>query len=228
MKNNEYIWDIHTGYASKSGQYRYQTQFKFIKRNFDTCLPEGSRILDVGGGSGRFALPLSENYQVTVVEPDIRPVEILRNRNSKVTVIHSSFQDWKFTEEKFDAVMFLDSIVYFQDMDWVFQTVSRLLRPGGLFLFNNINISSYKQIIKTLPGLQQHLYPGARRYGEMQSLIRRHAFEIKDEEGFNWMPIRGISDFPLIPFYISIEQGLQLGRIARKISPEILFSLIRR
>ncbi len=228
MKNNEYIWDIHTGYASKSGQYRFQTQYKFIKRNLDTNLPEGSKILDVGGGSGRFALPLSEYYQVTVVEPDIRPVEILRNRTEKVSIIHSSFQDWKWTDEKYDAVMFLDSIVYFQNMDWVFQTVSQLLRQGGFFLFNNININSYKQIIKTLPGLQGHLYPGARRYGEMQSLIKRHAFEIMDEVGFNWMPIRGISDFPLIPLYISIERVFQLGKVARRISPEILYSLIRR
>ena len=52
-----YIWDINTGYATKGGKYKTEREISFIKKH----MPDRkTKILDIGGGSGRFAIPLTQ------------------------------------------------------------------------------------------------------------------------------------------------------------------------
>ena len=63
------------------------------------ALPEGATVLDVGGGAGRFALPLATRARhVTVVEPSTDSCEALQSRAaeaglSNITVINESWED---------------------------------------------------------------------------------------------------------------------------------------
>ena len=63
------------------------------------ALPAGATVLDVGGGAGRFALPLATRARhVTVVEPSADSVEMLKARAaeaglSNITVINESWED---------------------------------------------------------------------------------------------------------------------------------------
>ena len=63
------------------------------------ALPNDATVLDVGGGAGRFALPLATRAKhVTVVEPSADSVETLKARAdeaglSNITVINESWED---------------------------------------------------------------------------------------------------------------------------------------
>ena len=52
----KYVWDQNNpeGYYNRMGFYKTQIELQFITNN----LNKNSSILDLGGGSGRFALPL--------------------------------------------------------------------------------------------------------------------------------------------------------------------------
>ncbi len=60
---------------------------------------EGAEVLDVGGGAGRFALPLATRAKrVTVIDPSAESLDLLRTRASEfgftnVTAIHERWED---------------------------------------------------------------------------------------------------------------------------------------
>ncbi len=62
-------------------------------------LGEGAEVLDVGGGAGRFALPLATRAKsVTVVDPSTESLELLRTRISEfgfdnLTAVHERWED---------------------------------------------------------------------------------------------------------------------------------------
>ena len=76
----------------------HRTDDPVLNALYDT-LPKGATVLDVGGGAGRFALPLATRVRhVTVVEPSTDSVEMLRARAaeaglSNITVINESWDD---------------------------------------------------------------------------------------------------------------------------------------
>jgi hypothetical protein len=58
-KTDGYLWDIENpeGYANVMGRYRTRKELAFLLGH---VVGERLRILDVGGGSGRHAVPLAE------------------------------------------------------------------------------------------------------------------------------------------------------------------------
>ena len=76
----------------------YRTDDPVVNALFD-ILGADAKILDVGGGSGRLALPLATRAKrVTVVEPSEDSVELLNERAAEagitnITVINESWED---------------------------------------------------------------------------------------------------------------------------------------
>ncbi len=76
----------------------YRTDDEVLNRLF-AALGSGTEVLDVGGGSGRFALPLATRANlVTVVERSADSVELLKSRAEEagitnITVINESWED---------------------------------------------------------------------------------------------------------------------------------------
>ena len=77
-----YDWDIENprGYANAMGLYRTRKERAFLQAHITG---HRLRILDVGGGSGRFAIPLAEQgHAVTVVDISPEAISQLQRRTS--------------------------------------------------------------------------------------------------------------------------------------------------
>ncbi|HTR93069.1 MAG TPA: class I SAM-dependent methyltransferase [Trebonia sp.] len=101
-------------------------------------LQSGSRVLEIGCGTGQATVPLAERgLAVTAVELGASLAALARVRTARfpaVAVVTSTFEDWRPTDDgPWDAV------VAFNSLHWVDQRVryakpAAPLRPGGAFV----------------------------------------------------------------------------------------------
>jgi SAM-dependent methyltransferase len=97
-------------------------------------LRAGSRVLEIGCGTGQATLPLAERgFEVVCVELGEQLAAVAQRKLagfSNVEVVNAVFEEWEADERSFDAV------VAFTAFHWVdpgvkYEKAARLLRPGG-------------------------------------------------------------------------------------------------
>ena len=97
-----------------------QVHTDLIWREIDRCIGDrkGLKILDAGGGPGRFSIPLAEaGHEVTNLDISPKMLNIARNRGKGVAglkFVQGSITDLsEFDDNSFDLVLCLDSPVSF-------------------------------------------------------------------------------------------------------------------
>ena len=125
-------------------------EVRFLVRELN--IPEGSRILDVGCGTGRHAIPLAQKgYRVTGV--DISPAMLKETRKAAtrsgvdITLIESDAQEMSFPHQ-FDAAICLcegalsllgsGDDPYEHDVR-ILENIFRSLKPNGKFITTVLN-----------------------------------------------------------------------------------------
>lgn len=104
-------------------------------------------ILDIGAGTGRTAIPLArQGHRVTAVEPSVPMCEEIHrkakenNVEPNLTIVPKPIQDYKAKENAYDLVLCLFTVIAYitteNDLTRTIQTLSRVLKPGGLFLLD--------------------------------------------------------------------------------------------
>ena len=102
--------------------------------------PPGGRILDAGGGTGRWTIPLAQmGYQVTLIDVSAGMLEIAQRKLAtaglldRVTAHHMDVCDMReLPDEHFDLAMAQgDPLSYCQDPDRAVAELARVTRPGG-------------------------------------------------------------------------------------------------
>ncbi|MEM1375886.1 MAG: bifunctional 2-polyprenyl-6-hydroxyphenol methylase/3-demethylubiquinol 3-O-methyltransferase UbiG [Pseudomonadota bacterium] len=126
---------------------------------------EGKRVLDLGCAGGFMAEALAERGTVvTGIDPAAKAVEAAR--------AHAAFRDFDiqydvgvgeqlpYDSGSFDHVVCVDVLEHVTDLDKVISEVARVLKPGGLFLFDTINrnilarlavITAAENVLRLLP-----------------------------------------------------------------------------
>src|ERR1035437_10820125 len=104
--NMSYNWDYldRKSYNNRTGHYKFRREFEFITNNGQNHF---DKILDIAGGSGRFAIPLSNfSKNITVIDVNPTAIQILSERKQDInsicgefikTDIHDTFSDRKST-----------------------------------------------------------------------------------------------------------------------------------
>ncbi len=164
-------------------------------------LRPGETMLDIGSGWGSLACHAARNYGVTVVGVTLSEQQIAYAREKverlglrdKVTF---ELRDYSLLEgeARFDKI---SSIGMFEAIGvshfaTYFQTVHRLLKPGGLYLHHAITRpgkSSAARGGKKRPefaALTRYIFPGGEldHLGRTISNLELHGFEIHDVEGW--------------------------------------------
>lgn len=121
-------------------------------------LPEPpARVLDVGGGTGVYAVPLAEHgHEVRVVEPIEAHVELVRAQANERQLPHLSAvlgdaRNLHEAENGYDAVLLLGPLYHLTDRDDRLRALDeavRVTRPGGVVIA--VGISRFASLIDGL------------------------------------------------------------------------------
>jgi len=107
-------------------------------------VPKGSRVLDIGAGTGALAVKLRDERDATVVcvEPDMDRAILARDRG---LVVHATDLDTfaGSTPELFDVAILADVIEHLSYPASVLATARRLLKPSGRLLVSVPNAAHW-------------------------------------------------------------------------------------
>jgi ubiquinone/menaquinone biosynthesis C-methylase UbiE len=108
--------------------------------------PDG-RILDIGGGMGRIAVPLAQQYHVHLCDISEAMLELARKAAQEAALAPERLQTGvvdaskplPFEDGSFDLIICLDLLVHLPDPQAAVREIYRVLRPGGAALIDATN-----------------------------------------------------------------------------------------
>ena len=222
-----YNWDYldKKAYNNKVGNYKFRREFKFIVENGNNHF---EKILDIAGGSGRFAIPLSQySNNINVLDINQDALQLIKERNNSIKTIHSDFLDADINDS-FSLIICIEALGSFQEWELFFNQVNNILSNDGRLIFTYTNPSSWRFYLRKI----KHWRNGYHPYKEMElnefkSLLSKCNFEIGNMEGMNWIPLPLASNSIFVSVFEKIEQFFRLRKWYSQ-SPWILFSLKKR
>ena len=133
-------------------------------RYFDKLIDwQGKAVLDLGCAGGFMAEALDDRgAQVTGIDPAADAIEAARThaKERSITYDVGVGEALPYADGQFDAVVCVDVLEHVADLQKVLFEVTRVLKPGGMFLFDTINrnpiarlatITVAEDILKLLP-----------------------------------------------------------------------------
>ncbi|MGK7901756.1 MAG: bifunctional 2-polyprenyl-6-hydroxyphenol methylase/3-demethylubiquinol 3-O-methyltransferase UbiG [Hormoscilla sp.] len=117
-----------------------------LLKRFDIVPPKG--IIEVGCGGGIFCEYLAkQGYQVLGVDMSRGAIKVAQEHaviaNVPVEYQVSNVYELPFEDESFDVVMSSNFLQHVEDLVTAFSQMSRILKKGGLFIFDTISRNEY-------------------------------------------------------------------------------------
>jgi SAM-dependent methyltransferase len=104
---------------------------------------ENRQILDLGGGMGRLAIPLSATHFVTLSDLSPQMLDLARpHAGARLRLAVADARALPFPDQSFDAVLCIDLVPRLDGLTAVRQTLAqckRVLRPGGQLIIDSTN-----------------------------------------------------------------------------------------
>jgi len=203
-----YLWDIHNtnGYKNRMGVYKTHIELSFITKH----IPKNSQtLLDIAGGSGRFAIPLGSFFnQITVLDINENALSILKERKENIQTICSNYltADIKTT---YDMAICIEALGYFNDIDGFLKKTSSILNKEGVFILTAVNPKSWRFIIRNLSFRKTHYTNPT--INELKLIANKEGLEIIDSKGFYWTPLAVNSNSVWVSFFAWLERIVLLN-----------------
>jgi 2-polyprenyl-6-hydroxyphenyl methylase/3-demethylubiquinone-9 3-methyltransferase len=119
--------------------------------------PQNAKVLDLGCGAGLVAEELAkQGYHVTGVDPGDRTIAIAKAHAAEaglnIDYRLGPGESLPASSSTCDAVYSLDVLEHVDDLNQVASEIARVLKPGGLFVFDTINrtFASWLVVLKIM------------------------------------------------------------------------------
>ncbi len=109
----------------------------------------GESVLDIGAGTGRHAIPLSEQgYKVTVIDSSVEMLKVLSSRNHKIKVVEADILSYDLKPKSYCLVLLMwnafDEIALTNEQaESLALNLKQSLVPGGKLLINVDNPDNF-------------------------------------------------------------------------------------
>jgi ubiquinone/menaquinone biosynthesis C-methylase UbiE len=114
-------------------RFVYESELRAIREQ----LPKSNNGIEIGVGSGRFAMPLGIKIGL---EPSRKMREMAQKRG--IEVIDGVAEKLPFHDSQFGFALMVTTICFLDDMEAAFKEVYRVLKPSGLFIIGFIHKGS--------------------------------------------------------------------------------------
>ena len=143
------IWggeDIHVGLYESDSEDIAEASARTVRHMASKLdLKPGTGVIDIGAGYGGAARYLASETGAHVTCLNLSEKENERNRRltaeqgleDKIEIVHGLFEDIPFPDNSFDVVWSQEAILHSGDRTRVLKEVSRVLKPGGDFIFTD-------------------------------------------------------------------------------------------
>lgn len=151
-------------------KYYYQN----IKTFIDRIVRPGSKILEVGCGTGEVLASLNPSYGVGI---DISPemVKLAKQKFPQHTFIASPIEKFE-SEEKFDYIIMVDVVDHVYDMMDVFDSIYKLCHPGTRIVLTTIN-PWWEPILHFMEKLGAKMPEGPHNFIEKRNIAKMLSFQ---------------------------------------------------
>ena len=192
--------------------------------------PSGKTVADIGCGGGLFAEEFARlGAQVIGVDPSAASLATARSHAAaaglRIDYREGSGERLPLGDASVDIACCVDVLEHVTDLDAVISETARVLRPGGVYLFDTINRTRTSRLVMiklfqdwrltrwmppTLHAWEQFITPD-----ELRGKLRRHELEGRDMTGI----APGVKPSQLLRMLLQARRGRisygQLGRRAR-------------
>lgn len=162
---------------SERGRKESNSELRSIIFNHTTDDSRGV-LVDLGGGSGLLTEALADIYdQVLVLEPNLAKLEYGARRRPQVGFIRGSAQMIPVNGGGAGTVVSVAAFHHFPDQDAALEEIKRVLRPKGMLLLAEVDISTTRG--KLLRFVENRLMGGGSRFitsSELRDKVERHGF----------------------------------------------------
>jgi 2-polyprenyl-6-hydroxyphenyl methylase/3-demethylubiquinone-9 3-methyltransferase len=160
--------------------------------------PKGAVTLDVGCGGGLLAEEFARlGCRVTGVDPSEPSLATARAHAARSGLVidyrPGVGEALPFEDQSFDIVYCCDVLEHVADVDRTIEEIARVLRPGGVFLYDTVNRTLLTKLIaiklaqewRATRFLPPHLHDWNRfiRPEELRAVLERHGLEPNDPVG---------------------------------------------
>lgn len=157
-------------------------EFEITMRHLKKHLPSHSRILDVGGGPGRYSLALTKlGHHVTLMDFSENSVEFARSKAEEFHIpldgflVGNALHSHDYPKEMFDAVLCMGPLYHLNskgERRAVINNCLRVLKPGGIFAASFVSIyAKYTATLKYLSSCAENL--------EMEEAMHKRLSSVK-------------------------------------------------
>lgn len=173
--------------------------------------PAIGRLLDVGGGEGRFAASVRRRWGCEAHVAELSPVAAASARAVVDRVWEGDFFHLPI-DTRFDCITALDVIEHFADPLAVLSRVHALLEPGGSFVSSIPNLGHWSVIADLLEGRWDYLPVGIACHSHLRFFTRRTIADFWSRAGFKIEKIEPIRVLPPPPVGEVLDRAAaQLG-----------------
>lgn len=237
------IKEFYESDASKYDEKRFRSDYglftdrvqQYLLLTYLRKLKNNSKILEVGCGTGRFSLTISnEGYHLTSLDVAENMLYTLKKKMGKnkdaIDLINANADRLPFSDGKFDACISINVFSHLEHPSLVLAEISRVLKKNGSVLINIPNLFSPYFLVGTYvniknKSIQENVFTRWYNPKEFLKIIEDNNLMLKKVNGHL---ITTRDYFPLINKLIIYSNKFFLDSYFKKIAGSLYFELEKK